>query len=234
MKKLIAYYVSCLKDDGVFEMRRLRIKRAACSISISLFFFSSLFYRLILDAHNNRQWKFNVHRIKFSTKCEPTFWLRFCAFFPMCLFFFHCLYLALSCIFRCYIIVCQGEAQWNKCTGYKYLIIYCLPHRLQQINIFMRTQNITAEKYRRLLVCWVVGFPETFKRIAIYFIIHYDGTVNGFEYHPGSLMCRFSVSLACICILGVHMIFVEIIRIKMRQNILDISTTHTHKSQWET
>lgn len=163
---------------------------------------------------------------------KPTFWLRCCAFFPdVFIFFPHCLYLALSCIFRCYIIVCQGEAQWNKCTGYNYLIIYCLPHRLQQINIFMRTQNISAEKYWRLLVCWVVGFSETFKRIAIYFIIHYDGTVNGFEYHPGSLMCRFSVSLACICILGVHMIFTEIIRIKMRQNILYIYNIHTKASE---
>lgn len=38
------------------------------------------------------------------------------------------------------------------------------------------------------MVCSVVGFSETFKRTAIYFIIHYDGTVNGSEYHPGSLM----------------------------------------------
>lgn len=108
MKKLIAYYVSCLRDDGVFEMRRLRIKRAACSISISLFFF----FLLSVDIRRTQQqtMKFNVHRIKFSTKCENRHFGFVAALFSdvfifFLLLFFHCPYLALSLAFSVVILL---------------------------------------------------------------------------------------------------------------------------------
>lgn len=104
MKKLIAYYVSCLRDDGVFEMRRLHIKRAACSISISLFFFSLL--SVDIRRTQKQTMKFNVRRIKFSTKCENRhFGFVAALFFPMCLFFFPTVFISLSLAFSVVILL---------------------------------------------------------------------------------------------------------------------------------